>query len=132
MPIATGWKAALYDWRQRRVLDPAADLLANLPLVTDTDLRRDQTIRLDEIYPEGVEQFDAMLTSVGLDTKFSPLMAAIRVELYLNCTKCTRRPACRHWLARKLSNAGYRHFCPNASMFDHLIGRDRWRGLSAN
>ena len=132
MPAITRWKAALYEWRQRRVMDPAADPLANLPLITDTSLRPDQMTRLAELYPKGVEQFDAMLACVGLDTMLAPLKAAIRIELYLNCTECARRPACRHWLAGESNNSDYKSFCPNASMFDHLIGRDWWRELSTN
>jgi hypothetical protein len=56
----------------------------------DTSLRPDQMTRLAELYPKGVEQFDAMLACVGLDTILAPLKAAIRIELYLNCTECVR------------------------------------------
>ena len=123
------WKAALFDWRKRRVMDPAADRLANLPLVTDIGLRPDQTALLAEAYPSGVEEFDGMLACVGLDAKFAPLKAALRVDLYLNCVECSRRPACRQWLSADPNDDEYKRFCPNAWIFGRILGRDRWRGL---
>ena len=125
----TRWKAALAEWRNRRISSPAADQLASLSLVADTDLRRDQVERLAEVYPEGIDQFDAMLVRVGIDTKAAPLKAAVRADLYLSCTECTRRSECMHWLASEVNDAAYREFCPNAQMFD-LIGREQWHGAT--
>jgi len=127
----TRWKAALYEWRKRRILSPAADQLASLPLVTDTDLRRDQVERLAEVYPESVDQFDAMLVRVGIDTKAAPLKAAVRADLYLSCTECTRRSECMHWLASEVNDAAYNEFCPNAQIFN-LIGREQRHSVKSD
>ena len=75
------------------------------------------------------ETFEDMLALLGLDTDTNPLKGSIRFELYSICVNCTRRQDCHQWLARSTHNSGYRDFCPNASMFDHFMGRDCWRGV---
>src|SRR5665213_1918866 len=128
----TKWKAALYDWRQRRIMNAAVDPLANLPLTTDTGLRPDQTARFAEVFPSGVEEFDGMLACVGLDTNAVPLKATMRVDLYLNCADCSRHQACKQWLTANKNDDEYKRFCPNAWVFDRFLRRDHWRGLGAS
>ena len=121
MGNVTRWKAALYDWRQRRIMDAGASPLDKLSLTRDTDLRPDQAARLAEVYLSAVEEFDGMLARIGLDTKVAPLEAAARLDLYLNCVDCSQRHACRQWLAADKDNDGYRQFCPNAWTFERML-----------
>ena len=120
MGNVTRWKAVLYDWRQRRLMAAAASPLDTLSLTRDADLRPDQAARLAEVYLSAVEEFDGMLARVGLDTNITPLEAAARLDLYLNCVECSRRQACREWLAADTDDEGYKQFCPNAWAFDRL------------
>jgi len=117
----TKWKAVLYDWRQRRIMDAVASPLDKLSLTRDTDLRPDQAARLAEVYLSAVEEFDGMLARIGLDTNVAPLKAAARLDLYLNCVDCSQRDACRQWLAADKNDDGYKQFCPNAGTFDCLL-----------
>lgn len=121
------WKAALFEWRNRRLSGPGAGQLASQPLVTDMNLRKDQAERLGAVFPDGVDQFDAMLVHVGVDTKAAPLSAAVRADLYLSCTECQERSECTHWLAGDRKDDAYKEFCQNAPIFD-LIAREGWQG----
>lgn len=131
MAKITQWKAALYDWRQRRIMEAAAGPLEKLSLTRDTELRPEQTARLTAVQLSAVAEFDGMLARVGLDTSAAPLRNAERLDLYLNCVDCRRREACRRWLALGGDDDGYRRFCPNAWMFDRLLQLGCWRGLDA-
>jgi hypothetical protein len=80
-------------------------------------------------YRSAVREFDRMLKCLNLDTEDTPFKPITRIILFLNCTDCSQRQACRRWLSESDDKNGYRQFCPNAQTFDHLLQRDRWRGL---
>ncbi len=126
------WKAVLYDWRQRRIMDAAGSRLDKLSLTRDTDARPEQMARLAEVSLSAVEEFDGMLARVGLDSDAAPLKAAARLELYLNCIDCSRRQSCRQWLAADREDGGYKDFCPNAEMFDRLLEIERCQSCEAD
>ena len=119
------WKELLNAWNQRRIENGA---LADLSRTTDGDLRCEQIRRLADAPLSTVDEFGAMLRRVGLDARTNPLKAAARIDLYLHCSECSARPACRAWLKNGEDRFGYRRFCPNAPMFERLLRVNSWRG----
>lgn len=121
------WKESLNAWNRRRNENGG---LADLSRTTEADLRSDQIARLADEPLSAVDEFDAMLKRVGLDARTRPLKATARIDLYLHCTECSARPACRAWLQNGKDRYGYRQFCPNAQMFERYLCINRWRELS--
>lgn len=121
------WRGILYAWRQRRIMEQQLANLNKTSLTADRRLRADQILRLVEVYPRAIAEFDHMLARVGIDTKEAPLRAVMRVDLYLKCVECSQRRCCQQWLGLNSADGGYRFFCPNAHMFDRLLGVHRWR-----
>lgn len=121
------WRGILYAWRQRRIMEQQLANLNNVSLTAERRLRADQIPRLVEAYPRAIAEFDRMLARVGIDTRDAPLRAATRIDLYLKCVECSQRRCCRQWLGLSKADGGYRVFCPNAHMFDRLLGVHRWR-----
>jgi hypothetical protein len=121
------WRGILFAWRERRRTDRRLANLDDALLTTDCNLRAEQVPRLVETYPYGIDEFDHMLVSLGLDTKSAPLKASMRVDLYSTCVGCSQRQRCQQWLDQGTGDGGYRFFCPNAHMFDRLLSVHRWR-----
>ena len=126
MELDPKWKKLLNAWNRRRIENGA---LADLASTTEGDLRCDQIPRLADAPLSVVDEFDAMLERVGLDTRTNPLKAEVRIDLYLHCTECPARPACRTWLSDGEDRLGYRGFCLNAPMFERLLRVNSWRGF---
>jgi hypothetical protein len=126
MELDPKWKKLLNAWNRRRIENGA---LADLASTTEGDLRCDQIPRLADAPLSVVDEFDAMLERVGLDTRTNPMKAEVRIDLYLHCTECSARPACRTWLSDGEDRFGYRGFCLNAPMFERLLRVNSWRGF---
>src|SRR5579863_6265882 len=123
------WRKSLNAWNRRRIEN---GVLADLSSTTEGDLRCDQISRLADAPLSTVDEFDAMVKRVGLDTRANPLNAEVRIDLYLHCTECSVRPACRAWLKNGEDRFGYRGFCLNAPMFERLLRINSWRGIDGS
>ena len=91
-------------------------------------VRRDQVARLrGEDFVE-VEELRSMLTRIGLPWDGAALPLPVRIDLYLTCAGCSKRPRCRAWLAGRETDAGYQAFCPNSWMFERRRQQRHWQG----
>jgi len=121
----------LSAWAKRRREGSGIRPLEDLSAMRSAALRADQLDRMGEADLQTSDEFDAVLTRLGLDTRDAPLPPTTRVDLFLHCQECDRRANCRHWLAGTGNPLGYRQFCPNAPMFERLLCIRRRRGVDS-
>lgn len=104
-------RAEFVDLDRRGSLDAVLD---------DVGLTRGELVRLIRGAPRGGRLRQAMAQRLGID--LDRLDPRSRYQLERSCALCQNQRRCSHWLTREpVDSAAYRHFCPNAEVFDAVL-----------